>query len=62
MLPSELLDENGQPSEHTFEFSINRKRENRFYWPTKGSGCLQHHIFLIFDGKQHLKKIWFRGC
>jgi hypothetical protein len=28
---------------------------------TKGSGCLKHHKFLIFDGKQHPKKNWFRG-
>ena len=27
----------------------------------KGTGGLQQHIFLIFDGKQHPKKIWFRG-
>jgi hypothetical protein len=32
------------------------------FWPTKGTGGLQHHIFLIFDGKQHPKNIWFRGC
>jgi hypothetical protein len=29
---------------------------------TKGSGCLKHHNFFIFDGKQHPKKNWFRGC
>ena len=29
---------------------------------TKGSGCLKNHKFLIFDGKQHPKKFWFRGC
>ena len=23
---------------------------------------LKHHKFSIFDGKQHPKKIWFRGC
>ena len=27
-----------------------------------GPGGLQYHIFLIFDGKQHPKNIWFRGC
>jgi hypothetical protein len=26
------------------------------------NGGLQHHIFLFFDGKQHPKNIWFRGC
>ena len=26
------------------------------FWPTKGTGGLQHHNFLIFDGKQHPKK------
>jgi len=29
---------------------------------TKGSGCLKNHKFLIFDGKQHPKNFWFRGC
>ena len=29
---------------------------------TKGSECLKHHKFLIFDGKQHSKIFWFRGC
>ena len=24
-------------------------------WTTKGTGGLQHHKFLIFDGKQHAK-------
>ena len=23
----------------------------------KGSGCLKHHKYLIFDGKQHPKKL-----
>ena len=22
----------------------------------------KHHIFLIFDEKQHPENIWFRGC
>ena len=30
--------------------------------PTKGTGGLKHHNFLIFDEKQHPKNIWFRGC
>jgi hypothetical protein len=30
-------------------------------WPTKGTGGLKHHIFLIFDGKQHLENIWSHG-
>ena len=30
----------------------------RFFWPTKGTGGLQHHKFLTFDGKQHPKNIW----
>ena len=33
-----------------------------FFGPTKGTRGLQHHKFLIFDGKQHPKNIWFRGC
>jgi hypothetical protein len=33
-----------------------------FFWPTIGLGDLKHHIFLIFDGKQHPENIWFRGC
>ena len=31
-------------------------------WPTKGTGGLQSHKFLIFDDKQHPKNIWFHGC
>ena len=30
--------------------------------PTKGTGCLKHLNFFIFDGKQHPKIFWFRGC
>ena len=29
---------------------------------TKASGCLKNPKFLIFDGKQHPKNFWFRGC
>ena len=36
--------------------------EDGVFWPTKGTGGLQHHTFLISDGKQHPKNIWFRGC
>ena len=36
--------------------------DDGFFWPTKGTGGLQHHKFLIFDGKQHPKNIWFREC
>ena len=32
-----------------------------FFEPTKRTG-IQHRNFLIFDGKQHPKNIWFRGC
>ena len=35
---------------------------NGFFGPTKGKGGLQHHNFFIFDGKQHPKIIWLRGC
>ena len=28
-----------------------------FFGPTKGTGGLKHHKFLIFDGKQHPKNI-----
>ena len=33
----------------------------RVVWPTKGTGGLKHNKFLIFDGKQHPKNIWFHG-
>ena len=36
--------------------------EPRFFWATMGTGGLEHLKFLIFDGKQHPEKIWFRGC
>ena len=36
--------------------------EDRFFGLPKVQEGLQHHIFLIFDGKQYCKKIWFRGC
>ena len=29
--------------------------ERTVFWPTKGTGGLQHHKALIFDGKQHPK-------
>jgi hypothetical protein len=41
---------------------VNISWREQVFWPTKGTGGLQHHIFLIFDGKQHPKKNWFRGC
>ena len=52
---------------HLQGFSVITSRVNiscrgRVFWPTKGTGGLQHHKFLIFDGKQHPKNIWFRGC
>ena len=40
---------------------VNISWREQVVWPTKGTGALQHHKFLIFDGKQHPKKIWFRG-
>ena len=30
-----------------------------FFGPPEVQEGLQHHIF---DGKQHCKNIWFRGC
>ena len=38
--------------------------ESGFFGPPKVQEGLQHkqHNFLIFDGKQHLKNFWFRGC
>ena len=36
--------------------------EDMFFGPQKGTGGLQHHKILIFDGKQQPKNIWFRGC
>jgi hypothetical protein len=41
---------------------VNISWRERVVWPTKGTGGIQHHRFLIFDGKQHPKNIWFRGC
>ena len=41
---------------------VNISWRERVVWPTKGTGGLQHHKFLIFDGKQHPKNIWFHGC
>ena len=35
--------------------------ENGFFWQIRGTGGQQHHKFLIFDGKQHAKNIWFTG-
>ena len=35
---------------------VNISRGGQVFWPTKGTGGLQHHNFLIFDGKQHPKK------
>ena len=33
------------------------------FWPPKGTGRLTtSYFFLIFDGKQHCEKNWFRGC
>ena len=41
---------------------VNNSWREQVFWPTKVAGFLQHHNFLIFDEKQHPKKIWFRGC
>jgi hypothetical protein len=41
---------------------VNISWRERFVWPTEGTGGLQHHNFLSFDGKQHPKNIWFHGC
>ena len=43
-------------------FSNNQPCQYFIVWPTKGTGGLQHHNFLIFDGKQHPENIWFHGC
>ena len=48
-------------------FSVITSRANilwrgRVFWPTKGTGGLQHDKFLIIDGKQHPKNIWFSEC
>ena len=47
---------------HEKMFSVITSRVNiawreRVVWPTKGTGGLQYHKFLIFDGKQHPKNI-----
>ena len=36
---------------------VNISWRGRVFWPTKGTGGLQHDIVLIFDGKQHPKNI-----
>ena len=41
---------------------VNISWRERIFWPTKGTAGLQHHIFWIFDGKQHPKNIRFHGC
>jgi hypothetical protein len=35
---------------------VNNSWREQVFWPTKGTGGLQHHKFLIFYGKQHPKK------
>jgi hypothetical protein len=34
---------------------VNISWREQVVWPTKGTGGLQHHKFLVFDGKQHPK-------
>ena len=41
---------------------ITEKAFSGVFGLTKGPRGLQHHNFFIFDGKQHPKNIWFRGC
>jgi hypothetical protein len=56
-------DENDLPKAFSVITSrVNISWRGRVFWPTKGTGGLQHHEFFIFDGKQHPKNIWFRGC
>ena len=40
---------------------VNISWREQVVWPTKGTRGLQRHKFLIFDGKQHPKNIWFHG-
>ena len=35
--------------------------EDGFFGQPKVQEAYNYHIFLIFDGKQHPKNIWFRG-
>ena len=49
-------------TENDFSVITNISCREWVFWPTKGTGGLQHHIFFIFNGKQHPKNIWFRGC
>ena len=52
-------------TENAFSVITNRVNiscRGQVFWPTKITGGLEHHTFLIFDGKQHPKNIWFRGC
>ena len=46
-------------------FSVITSRVNilwreRIVLQTKGTGGLQYHDFLTFNGKQHPQNIWFR--
>ena len=43
-------------TENDFSVIKNISCRKWVFWPTKGTGGLQHHNFLIFDGKQHTKK------
>ena len=49
-------------TENDFSVITNISCREWVFWPTKGTGDLQHHKVLIFDGKQHPKNIWFHGC
>ena len=41
---------------------VNISHGDQVFWPTKGSGGLKHHEFLIFEGKHQTENFWFRGC
>ena len=59
MPPAPLV---GQKTFSVITSCVNILLRGQVFWPTKGTGGLQQHSFLIFDGKQHPKNVWFRGC
>ena len=50
---SEGIFSNNQPCPHG---------EDGFFGPPNVQEGLQDYSFLILDGNQHPKTIWFRGC
>ena len=49
-------------NKHLFHSSTEKNPFTLWIVEHKGTEGLQHQIFLICDGKQHPKNIWFYGC